>query len=85
MANVPTLSAIQDWLVAAIQPYVILHGGHVRIVAYNPDRRILELELSGACSTCPFVMMTIQHGVKQRFKDTFGDSYDPVDIKVKVV
>ncbi len=48
----------------SIRPYLEADGGDVRIVGVNKDN-VLEIELLGACCTCPMSAMTLTAGVEE--------------------
>jgi Fe-S cluster biogenesis protein NfuA len=51
----------------SIRPYLIADGGNVRLVQITDDK-IVELELLGACGTCPMSPMTLKAGVEEAIK-----------------
>jgi Fe-S cluster biogenesis protein NfuA len=50
-----------------IRPYLLADGGNVKVVGLREDM-ILQLELTGACSTCPMSAMTLKAGVEEAVK-----------------
>lgn len=50
-----------------IRPYLMADGGSVRLQAITDDM-VVELELLGACGTCPMSMMTLRAGIEQAIK-----------------
>ncbi len=50
-----------------LRPYLQADGGEVRLVDITPDM-VVELELLGACGTCPMSMMTLRAGIEQAVK-----------------
>ena len=50
-----------------IRPYLMADGGSVRLVGVTPDL-VVELELLGACGTCPMSTMTLRAGIEQALK-----------------
>ena len=50
-----------------IRPYLMADGGSVRLMGVTPDM-IVELELLGACGSCPMSMMTLRAGIEQALK-----------------
>ena len=46
-----------------IRPYLEADGGNVRIVSIEDG--ILQIELLGACGTCPMSTMTMKAGVEE--------------------
>ena len=51
----------------AIRPYLMADGGSTRVHRITPDM-VVELELLGACGTCPLSMMTLSGGIEQTIK-----------------
>jgi Fe-S cluster biogenesis protein NfuA len=50
-----------------IRPYLMADGGSVRLQNVTPEM-VVELELLGACGTCPMSMMTLRAGIEQALK-----------------
>lgn len=50
-----------------IRPYLMADGGSVRLMNVTPDL-VVELELLGACGTCPMSTMTLRAGIEQALK-----------------
>ena len=50
-----------------IRPYLMADGGSVRLVNVTDDY-VVELELLGACGTCPMSTMTLRAGIEQALK-----------------
>ncbi|HSY61597.1 MAG TPA: NifU family protein [Cytophaga sp.] len=51
----------------SIRPYLITDGGNVRIVEITDDM-IVNLELLGACGSCPMSAMTLKAGVEESIR-----------------
>ncbi|MDN3671093.1 NifU family protein [Echinicola jeungdonensis] len=51
----------------SIRPYLEADGGNVKIVGLNDDM-VLQLELTGTCSSCPMSTMTLKAGVEEAVK-----------------
>jgi Fe-S cluster biogenesis protein NfuA len=51
----------------SIRPYLMADGGSVRLLNITPDN-VVELELLGACGTCPMSTMTLRAGIEQSIK-----------------
>lgn len=60
------LSRIEETL-DSIRPYLMADGGSVRLRSVT-DEMVVELELLGACGTCPMSMMTLRAGIEQAIK-----------------
>lgn len=50
-----------------IRPYLMADGGSVRLLSVRPDM-VVELELLGACGTCPMSTMTLRAGIEQALR-----------------
>ena len=57
---------IEDGL-DSIRPYLMADGGEVRLLQIT-DEMVVELELLGACGTCPMSTMTLRAGIEQALK-----------------
>ncbi|MBN8546810.1 MAG: NifU family protein [Ignavibacteria bacterium] len=47
-----------------IRPYLKADGGDIELVNVTPDG-IVEVRLTGACSSCPMSQMTLRAGVER--------------------
>lgn len=52
-----------------IRPYLMADGGSVRVLNITPDM-VVELELLGACGSCPMSTMTLRAGIEQALRRT---------------
>ena len=50
-----------------IRPYLMADGGSVRLLNITDDY-VVELELLGACGSCPMSTMTLRAGIEQALK-----------------
>ncbi|WP_022835863.1 NifU family protein [Salisaeta longa] len=50
-----------------IRPYLMADGGSVRVLNITDDH-VVELELLGACGSCPMSTMTLRAGIEQALK-----------------
>lgn len=50
-----------------IRPYLQADGGDIRFVELT-EENILNVELQGACGSCPFSRMTLKNGVEEAVK-----------------
>lgn len=51
----------------SIRPYLMADGGQVRLLQIKEDM-VVELELLGACGSCPMSTMTLRAGIEQALK-----------------
>ncbi len=66
-ATDPALTQRVEETLDTIRPYLMADGGSVRLQAITADM-VVELELLGACGTCPMSMMTLRAGIEQAIK-----------------
>ena len=50
-----------------LRPYLRTDGGEVRLLDITEDM-VVEVELLGACGTCPMSAMTLRAGIEQAVK-----------------
>lgn len=50
-----------------IRPYLQADGGDIRFVNLT-DENILNVELMGACGSCPYSIITLKNGVETAIK-----------------
>ena len=63
----PALLQRVEEALESIRPYLITDGGNVRVVEITDDM-IVNLELLGACGTCPMSAMTLKAGVEESIR-----------------
>ena len=61
-------TAVQEAL-DAIRPALQSDGGDIRILSLDEVNGILDVELMGACGSCPMSTMTLKQGVERILKD----------------
>ena len=66
-AGDPDLHRSIEETLDTIRPYLMADGGSVRLRDVTDDY-VVELELLGACGTCPMSMMTLRAGIEQAIK-----------------
>lgn len=67
--NDPELCKQVEEALDMIRPYLMADGGSVRLQDITEDM-VVELELMGACGTCPMSTMTLRAGIEQALKRT---------------
>jgi Fe-S cluster biogenesis protein NfuA len=50
-----------------IRPYLEADGGNIRFVELT-ENYVVNVELQGACRSCPMSLMTLKNGVEQAVK-----------------
>ena len=53
----------------AIRPALQSDGGDIRILNLDEATGVLDVELMGACGSCPMSTMTLKQGVERILKD----------------
>lgn len=66
-ANDPDLRASIEEALDTLRPYLMADGGAVRVRSITEDM-VVELELLGACGSCPMSSMTLRAGIEQTIK-----------------
>ncbi len=56
-----------EGVIDQIRPYLEADGGNIRFVNITEDN-VVEVELLGACGSCPMSQMTLKAGVEQAMK-----------------
>jgi Fe-S cluster biogenesis protein NfuA len=55
-----------------IRPYLQADGGDIRYINMTEDN-IVNVELMGACGSCPYSIMTLKNGVETAIKKAIPD------------
>ncbi len=69
-AKTPVPADLHDRVEATLdqlRPYLMADGGSVRLRDITADM-VVELELLGACGTCPMSTMTLRAGIEQALR-----------------
>ena len=53
----------------AIRPALQSDGGDIRVLNLDEESGVLDVELMGACGSCPMSTMTLKQGVERILKD----------------
>jgi Fe-S cluster biogenesis protein NfuA len=55
--------------VEAIRPALQSDGGDMRVLEYDEETGVVDVELLGACGGCPMSTMTLKAGIERILKD----------------
>jgi len=55
-----------------IRPYLQSDGGDIRFINMTDDN-VVNVELMGACGSCPYSIMTLKNGVETAIKKALPD------------
>jgi len=64
--NTDLIKRVKD-VIEQIRPHLQADGGDIRFVELTEDN-IVNVELLGACGSCPMSTMTLKSGVEQAMK-----------------
>ena len=59
-------------VIEQIRPYLQADGGDISFVELTHDN-IVNVELHGACGSCPFSRMTLKNGVEEAMKQALPE------------
>ncbi|MFO7977889.1 MAG: NifU family protein [Bacteroidales bacterium] len=65
-ANAEIIKKVEN-VIDQIRPYLEADGGNIRFVNLTDDF-VVNVELLGACGSCPMSTMTLKSGVEQAMK-----------------
>jgi Fe-S cluster biogenesis protein NfuA len=55
-----------------IRPYLQSDGGDIRFIELTEDN-VVNVELTGACGSCPYSIITLKNGVETAIKKAIPD------------
>lgn len=64
-----SMRAEVEKVIAAVRPAVQADKGDIELVSLDTDTGIVEVELMGACTSCPASSSTLKAGVERIMKD----------------
>jgi Fe-S cluster biogenesis protein NfuA len=67
MANKEELTGKVLKVLEQIRPYLQQDGGDIKFIEIT-DENVVNVELQGACGSCPYSMMTLKGGVESAVK-----------------
>ena len=56
-------------VIAAVRPAVQADKGDVQLISVNVETGVVEVELQGACTSCPASSSTLKAGIERIMKD----------------
>lgn len=62
-----------------IKPAVNGDGGNIKFESYDPETRIVNVSLQGACNGCPSSTITLKHGIEATLKRFLGEKIESVN------
>ncbi|MCF8231165.1 MAG: NifU family protein [Bacteroidales bacterium] len=67
MSDKPELEKKVNNVLDQIRPYLQADGGDIKFLNLTEDN-VVNVELQGACGTCPYSVMTLKNGVEEAMK-----------------
>lgn len=67
-------------VIAAIRPAVQADKGDVELISVNVETGVVEVELQGACTSCPASSMTLKAGIERIMKDRVPSITEVVNV-----
>ena len=64
MSNHEELTLKVKNIIEQIRPFLQADGGDIRFIELTEDK-VVNVELQGACGTCPYSRMTLKNGVEE--------------------
>ena len=64
-----------------VRPYLQQDGGDLKLIEITDDN-IVNVELTGACSSCAFSTMTLKNGVEATLKKVLPEIKEVVAVNV---
>lgn len=68
-------------VIEQVRPYLQQDGGDISFVEITDDK-IVNVELHGACGSCPFSTMTLKNGVEATLKKAIPEIKEVVAINL---
>jgi len=62
-----------------VKPAVASDGGNIEFKSYNPETKMVQVLLQGACSGCPSSTFTLKSGIESMLKEMLNDQSIVVD------
>lgn len=62
-----------------IRPYLVADGGNIELVEVTEDN-VVKVQLTGACSGCPFSLQTLKAGVEMAVKKDVPEIVKVVEV-----
>ncbi|HOI00506.1 MAG TPA: NifU family protein [Bacteroidales bacterium] len=66
-------------VIEQIRPFLQADGGDIRYVDITDDN-VVQVELQGACGSCPYSTMTLKNGVEEAVRKAIPEIHSVVSI-----
>lgn len=62
-----------------VKPAVATDGGNIEFQSYNPETKVVQVILQGACSGCPSSTFTLKNGIENMLKEMLQNKVEYVE------
>ena len=62
-----------DTVLDEVRPYLVADGGNVAVVGVDEATRSVQLQLEGACGSCPSSTVTMKMGIERVLNENFAN------------
>ena len=69
-----------DKVLDEVRPYLISDGGNIKVVGVDKEAMSIQVELEGACGSCPSSTTTMKMGVERVLKEKWPEMAEVVAI-----
>ena len=76
----PTVKERVEKVIDKIRPYIQSDGGDISLVSVHEDTGIVEVQLHGACGTCPSSTATLKGGVERMVRQEIPEIKEVVTV-----
>ncbi|KEP63125.1 UNVERIFIED_CONTAM: NifU family domain-containing protein [Hammondia hammondi] len=66
-------STMVEQVLESVRPYLRSHGGNVKLVELDSEKKTVRLAFKGACSTCPSAHQTLYEGLQGALREVWPD------------
>jgi len=81
MTNREELKTKVENVLDQVRPYLQQDGGNLKLIEITDDN-IVNVELTGACSSCAFSTMTLKNGVEATLKKVLPEIKEVVAVNM---
>lgn len=67
-------------VIKAVRPAVQADNGDIELISVDPESGLVEVELKGACTSCPASSQTLKAGVERIMKDRIPGITEVVNV-----
>lgn len=76
----PTITERVEKVLEKVRPYIQSDGGDISLIAVHEDTGIVEVQLHGACDSCPSSTATLKGGVERMVRQEVPEIKEVVTV-----